>query len=192
MILETATVAELGLGPQGWAGCSEPNRNKLTPPTEARMPRSKPIDGFFTSTLDPAQRSTAWLEFLRAHGERASEKRSLWILVPDREAVLYVISSHQDFKRLADKFPQRWEHPNVSTKNPDYSPNWHTIATCQPTPFHGVHVTAEAIREGLRESRGTPPRFTGWDVETTLWFAWHFAEFERLGRIDENGVLTAD
>lgn len=191
MALITVTVADFGLGAQAWAGPDEPDPNRSLRPMPTPGPRPKPHDGFFTSTWDVGRRSSAWLDFMRVTGERGPEDRMLWVLTPQPEATLYVIDSLADYKRLADEYPQRWNHPNVSSKNPDYAPNWNQIATAKPLPFDGMHATEAGIQAGNVQPPGDP-RFTGWDVESTLWFAWRFIKHELVGVIYDGWTLRKE
>lgn len=189
MALPIVTVGGFSLGIQAWAGQSEPDMNRAITPGPTPGPMAKPQDGFFTSTWNPALRSSSWLDFMRTHGQRDPEGRRVWTLVPDPEASLYVIDSMDDYKVLADEYPQRWDHPNVSRKHPFYSPNWNQIATIILRPFDGVHVTRAAIEGGRAQSPNQHPQFTSWDVESTLWLTWRFTEYQLAGVLGDSWEL---
>lgn len=181
MALSTVTVERYRLGVQAWAGQSEPDKNRAFRLCATPGPRAKPQDGFFTSTWDSARRSSSWLDFMRTQGLRAPDGRRVWTLEPDPEATLYVIDTIGDYKLLADEYPQRWNHPNVSAKNPSYAPNWNRIESGNSKPFDGVHVTNAAIAAGKAQSPNEHPQFLGWDVESTLWLVWRFTGYHPVG-----------
>jgi hypothetical protein len=188
MALSLTTVSEYGLESQGWTGSSDPDPAKIRFPSNTPGPKSKPPDGFFTSTLHPGEKGTSWMTYMKGNVRWTRENRSLWVLEADPEASLIVIDSMEDYRALADAFPQRWDDPSVRT--PAYAPDWFALAQADIS-VNGVHVTDAAVRDATvsAESR---LQLSGWDVESTLWMRWSFISQQHIGRIDTNGNLIED
>jgi hypothetical protein len=184
--LTTITVADLGLAMQGWAGQTEPDQARLIRPSRSPRPTAKPPKGFFTSSWDSERRSTAWLDFMRSTGQRHNEGRWLWTLAPDPDARVYVIDGWNDYRRLADAYPQRYENE----RNPHYAPAWHHVAALDPLPFDAVHVTARATQLASGQGPDDHPQFSDWDVESTLWLAWRLCPQECIGTIASDWTVT--
>jgi hypothetical protein len=178
--LAVLSVREFSLELQGWAGLDTPDPARIGRPTRTEGPRSKPLNVFFTSSLDATGRSTSWMEWL--HTQRSprleTEKRWLFSLLPDPAARLYVIHDLDDYQRLADAYPHRWASPEVHN-HATVHPNWYEIGRLEPQPFDAIHATQAAVEEG----RGGP-RFSGWDVESTWWLTWSFVDVHRIGPLD--------
>jgi len=178
--LPTSTVAELGIGTQAWAGRGEPDCTRSWRPAPDQ-PRSKPVDGFFTSAWDAARRTCPWLDHLRGHGNRGPEGRRLWLLDPDPDARLYVIDGLGAYVRLADEYPRRWDGRVRPTL---YEANWYAMADPDVLPFEGVHAKQTAIENG-------GSRFRGSDIESTLWFRWSFMHVECAGAITDSLAVVS-
>lgn len=173
---------------QVWVGVDEPDSRRFCAPAPSLFPRSKP-SGFFTSTWDPQRNSCSWVDFLQARTADPSARRPagkrVWALQPDPATRLYVIDSLDDFRRLADEFPKRYDNP----RNPSYAPDWNQIALRRPLPLHAVHVTDAAIDAGATQDADDHPMFGGWDVESTLWLEWRLATLGCLGSVDSGWRL---
>jgi hypothetical protein len=183
--LATVGVADLGLGVQACTGDDEFDpRNAVHRPAPTAGPSAKPRDGFFTSSWDGC--SSPRIDPMRQLRMRSGLGRVLWLLVPDPNARLYVIATHDDHERLADTYPRGWD--NASVKNPDRAPDWYRIAGPQSL-VDGVHVTGSAAAGFPRGRRDLRP-FGGWDVESTLWFSYRFARQDRLGALADDWTLT--
>jgi hypothetical protein len=103
---------------------------------------------------------------------RRPEGRSAWILSPDPDAVLYLIDSVDAYERLVEVCPQRYPGLNALPPHAD----WRHLGDSAALPFDGVHATQHAIETG-------DPRFSGWGVESTLWFRWRFSAFVNAGPV---------
>jgi hypothetical protein len=187
--LTTVSVAEFDLGAQAWAGEDEFDPGRVTRPWRTAGPCAKPVDGFFTSSWDGP--SSAWLDYMRAERMRSEEARSglgssLWLLVPQPDAALYVIDSEEDYRRLTNACPQDWNDPNVKVSAP--APNWHRIAGAETT-IDGVHLTERAAASARAGEDLLPLR--DWAVESTLWFAGRLTLQDCLGALRDDWTLAS-
>jgi hypothetical protein len=179
MTLPIVTVAEFHLPIQGWAGRCEPTPSKMERPVGGSG--TKPSNGFFTCTWDPEKRTTAWLAWCRANSKRnpEAEGRQLWTLTLCESATLCVIDSVAAFERLVKVYPDDRSKRGIQLPEP----NWYKMADPVDLAFDGVHITDEAVRTGIAAPPGKG--FTGWDVESTLWFVWSFTSPKHEGLIDK-------
>lgn len=169
-----------GLGEQAWVGVGTPGPGLLTAPAPTSGPRAKPSDGFFTSTFDGSRRSSPWLDLCRSDAFTRPPRRGecLWTFDVEEDALLYVVDSQDDFRRLAEFVPQRYNN----RRDPRYAPDWNRLARREPLPFDGVHVTAKAIADATGQA-AVYPEFSGWDIESTLWLVWRLRRPRCVGRI---------
>ncbi len=179
------TAADFGLGTQGWAGLG-PLDDRSLRPASSPIPRPKPYDGFFTSTWDSSRCTTAWLDYMRSEGNRPTQGRSLWLLEPDADARLYVIDTLDDFKTLADRFPQSYDNPN----NPWYAPNWSRVFDEGRSMFDAIHVTFATVDAGKSVPGTEHPVFFGWDVESTLWLSAKFTDCGCFGALGDDWTIS--
>lgn len=166
--MRIVTVADLGLGVQGWFGPGEPDPTQVFRPGPGPGPQGKPAC-LYTSSWNETSGSTAWVDFIKRYSERAGEDRRLWKLWPSGDASLCIIASVRDYEDLADAYPKRWSGPGSSLL---YAADWCRI------PADAVHVTAEAVGELEDRPGNAQPEFHGWNVESTAWFAWRFLRHE--------------
>jgi hypothetical protein len=187
--LEVVSVAEFGRGVQAWVGPNAPDETLAGRPAPTPGPRAKPADGFFTSSWDG--RSCAWLEFMHAEylgaeGTRSSHGYEVWLLTPEPDATLYVIDSLEDYQRLTDAYPKGWDDAAI----PERAPDWYRISD-PATRIDGVLTSAPAVAAGRMPPEGRELRpFTGWDVESTLWFGWPFVSQEYRGGLRDDWTLA--
>jgi hypothetical protein len=156
--LSGISVAEFGLGIQAWLGAGPFDPRRVEEVAWSTQPIEKPQHGFFTSTWDEECQTSAWIDW-QAKTARASEKRSVYLLLPHPDAVLYVIDGAQDYERLVDAYPQR--RPDIP-RHPQVCPDWGRLA--QDGRFDGIHMTASAV---IDKDLWYAHR---WEVESTLWF----------------------
>lgn len=147
---------EFGLGIQAWLGIGPFDPGRVEDVAWPHQPIEKPQHGFFTSSWDG--RTSAWIEW-QATQERGSEKRSIYLLLPDSGAVMYVIDSPDDYARLVEAYPlRRSDIPS----HPKVCPHWRRLA--ERGPFDAIHMTCAAVADqNLLYARR-------WSVESTLWF----------------------
>lgn len=162
------TVAEIGLGVQGWFGPREPDATQVLRPGPTPGPQAKP-SCLYTSSWNRTTGSTAWVDFIKRYPKRAREDRRLWKLWPRQDARLCVIASVADYEDLANAYPKRWSDQRSS---PLYAADWAQV------PSDAVHVTAEAVVALESRPGNAQPQFHGWNVESTAWFAWCFVRHE--------------
>lgn len=174
--MTVTTVAEYGLGIQAWAGPTKPDYYRSIRPARTGIPTSKPSDGFFTSTWNAKERTSAWTEFMRTQGTRGAENRSLWLLTPDPTAMLFIVENEEDFGSLVEDYASETDGRRTM-------PAWHLLANSETKPFDAVHVTETAA---TASSANPFWKFSGWGCESTLWLAMRFVAFPGCeGRISE-------
>jgi hypothetical protein len=83
------------------------------------------------------------------------------------------------FERLVKVYPDDRSKRGIQLPEP----NWYKMADPVDLAFDGVHITDEAVRTGIAAPPGKG--FTGWDVESTLWFVWSFTSPKHEGLIDK-------
>lgn len=185
MLFRTVTVAEHGLSAQAWAGPTVPSRERFQPPHRSENPIAKPPAGFYTSSLDTAESSTAWTRLhrtLEMARDPKSEGRDLWRLLPALSARLVVIDSLRDYQVLAEKFPKRWRHRHDDLLT---DPDWAVLGELAD----GVHVTARAVDEARHGLDHPAMQIRAWQVESTLWYSWPFTDLTSLGVLQADGSL---
>jgi hypothetical protein len=153
------SVVEYGLGVQAWLGAGPYDPGRVEEVAWPTQPIEKPQHGFFTSSWDDERKTSAWIDWQATQPVRAAEKRTVHLLVPHPNAVLYVIDSPDDYDRLVDGYPQ---HRSDLPDHPQVCPNWERLA--QEGHFDAIHMTAAAV---LDKDRWYAHR---WEVESTLWF----------------------
>lgn len=142
-------------------------------------PCTKPINGFYTSTLDLNSMSTDWSQFMRAANERKDEIKMMSIITPNPTAKVYVINSIDDYSVLANQFPQ---HGSCGA----LAPNWNEIQSLGDGVIDAIHFTRAAVIDEARRGMELRPRFNAWNVESTLWLRPAFDSPVYLGNLDEN------
>jgi hypothetical protein len=153
--LSGVLVAEFGLGVQAWLGTGPYDPRRVEEVSWPTQPIEKPHRGFFTSSWDG--RTSAWIDWQATKPDRASEKRSVQLLIPDPGTALYVVNSPGDFAALSQAYPQRYENPHCEP-----CPDWGRLAA--GGPFDAIHMTAAAVSD---HDLWYAHR---WEVESTLWF----------------------
>jgi len=190
--LPITTVSEFGLGMQAWVGMGEPDPAKARPTGWEEDPRGKP-PGFFTSSWNALDRSTAWLDHLQVN-QRASPSETrrvedgtrVWLLDPNPDARLYIIDTAQDDRRLSDAYPHRY----ANVQNTTVAPHWRQIAEAEPPPFDAVHITSQgAVEEPSWSADGHPP-WLRWEVESTWWMRWRLKPRACVGTVAPDWTLT--
>ncbi len=152
--LLATTVAEFGLGIQAWWGATHYDPRLVAQVAWPNQPREKPHDGgFFTSSRRGY--TSAWIDY-QAKTPRATESRTTYFLQPDPSAVLCVIDSPDDYDRLVETYPQRYDNRN----DPRVCPHWKRLAV--EGHFDAIHMTAVATEHDCRYAHS-------WAVESTLW-----------------------
>ena len=165
--MRVATVANFGLGIQAWIGETVPDSNKLTKPRSTFGPVPKPRDAFYTSSWDSEKRATPWADYMKVNGSRSGANRSVWLLTPRPEAILFIVNDQDDYELLASQYEKRWDEGTASSAIPP-APDWNRIASNeQENRIDGIHVTQLAVDTSdlLNAS---------WGVESTLWLRWSF------------------
>jgi hypothetical protein len=152
----TISVAEFDLGVQAWLGAEIFDPDRVLEVNWPNQPMVKPPHGFFTSSSDGG--TSPWIEYQSRQEKRAGEKRRVYLLDPNPDALLYIIDTPEDYKRLAETYRQRHANPN----NPEICPHWRKLA--QEGPFDAIHMTAAAVADKSLWYASS------WAVESTLWF----------------------
>lgn len=151
-VLRMTTVADQGLDVQVWWGNEPYDPSRVNKGGWPQGARHKPEGGFFTSSR--RSETSDWIEYQKTTC-RATEKRSAQFLLPDPEAVLYVISSPHDYETLVQAYPHR-------QLRPEPCPDWQVFFDTESPD--AVHVTASAI------AQGRPWFAKAWATESTAWF----------------------
>ena len=179
------TAAAAGLGTQAWSGVGDPDPERVPNQDWPAQPNPKPSKQFFTSTWNFSTGSCPWLECQRTwhRNPRGNERlprpgERLWLLDPLPATLIFVIDTLDDFRELAVPYPQRREDNALDTT---LAPHWRHIT--ESAQFSGVRVTENAIEEGKAQLPADQPRFSGWDLESTLWFRWSLTNPRCHGRI---------
>lgn len=187
-----ATAEAAGLGTQAWSGVGEPGPARVPNQEWPARPSPKPDKQFFTSTWNFSTSSCSWLERQRiwhrnpsGGGRLPRPGERLWLLDPVPTTLIFVIDTLDDFKELAARYPHRRKD---NPRDPTLAPNWRHIS--ESAQFSGVHATENAIEAVAAQLPADQPRFSGWDVESTLWLRWSLTNQRCHGRVV--GVWTVE
>lgn len=153
--MRTSSVSDFGLGTQAWLGQTQFDPLRIAGGPWPTQPCTKPPRGFFTSTWDAEQQTSAWREF-KATTPRASEPRKVILLHPEPTAILYVVDCAEDYEKLVEAYPHPYDNPARQA-----CPHWGRLA--QETALDGIHVTADVTADPRC------PCAHSWQVESTLW-----------------------
>ncbi len=139
-------------------------------------PSVKPLDrGFYTSTATSAGCSM-WRAMLGPSGSMLYPRPWFtWEMVVDEDVRVAEITSASKWVDFVCSY--------ALPRNGVVYPEWVKIAQ----EFDAVHLTVPAIVAGQGFHFGTalgiiPPAF--WDVETTFWLRWRFAEAHLIGTVE--------
>jgi len=136
--------------------------------------------GFWTSTWNPVQQTSAWVEWCHANDFDDPYKKSWHLLQPKKTARLYVIDNVLD---LADLLKYHsWVPPRFGKTELAMNPimlrlfrgfDFETLSQF----YDGLHLTAQG-NDLLH--LGHPLDMNAWDCESILWFHWCFSSVERI------------
>lgn len=128
----------------------------------------KPMNGLWTSTLDPTIGS-AWIQLLdKSKVAKEGATFDVYVVRPFKVLRVYELNTVQDFSQLVGTYP-RWttnefQHPyDVEAMARDYD--------C-------IHLTKEGALNLTRCST-----LATWEVESTLWLNWCMA-VQRIGTLE--------
>lgn len=192
------------LGAQLWLG-DDLHQDAFVPATSrppmpgVQKPQSKPAFGLWTSSKVfspiPPGFTSAWVDY-RAENTRAwlnPYEDAWWELTPRADSRVLVIAKPSDFDAYLQQFP--FLPDAMSNKH-------HAIAALfieldfdaiRDGGFDAVHLTYEAQRALHHRYMLEKPDLYTWDVESTVWLTWAFAdvrEVKSITRATHDGEIT--
>lgn len=123
------------------------------------LEKTKPMYGLWTSTYDPAQHTSAWVQY--ANSQRwiyPPSRCSWWLLTPDPTVRVFEIASRADRIRLYEGYGHRGKL-DFETMSQRYDA-LHLAHSCM------TDQDSLLVQE--------------WSCESTLWFRWRFKKVERI------------
>ncbi|WP_207893695.1 hypothetical protein [Tepidibacillus fermentans] len=131
----------------------------------------KPTGGLWTSTYHPIYGSE-WVQYSMNIGGILLPDSEFWdgyLLIPHKNARLFIIDGYQDLKELMDNFKieMKLRNPSFYSPREDFTIDFEKLQK----EYDGIQLT----KKGLAETKTTYPfNLDGWDVESTIWFRWVF------------------
>ena len=142
---------------------------------EEEIFRKKPrhATGLWTSTWRESTQDSAWVAWCQ--GTLGDPYEDSWfLLVPHKDATLFVIDSLQDLRRLMNTYPyESRQAPRLKAMG---SPShfYQGIDFMRlAQDYDGLHLTE---RGNGRLHLSYPLDMNAWDCESTVWFHWCFTD----------------
>lgn len=152
------TLRGADLPPLGWQHATALDVAKIQPVTDSGF--IKPHGGLWTATLtvdaDEVVVDTSWASWCRSEGF-ANPTAPVTVVIPDRDATVYVIDTVADLKALEEAF----YHPSPLGVAMWPQLSWERVAT----ELDSIWLTDA----GQWATRFSQPGLYGWDCETVLW-----------------------
>lgn len=180
------------LGPQVHLGPERPCRRLFEPimMDEVADYRRKPQDGgFWTSSLQFGM--SQWIDWCRANQYGMPEREPWWLLIPQHQGEVIVIQDRQTFDQVHAAYKKPIGFGSINHPGTEYGFDFPKMIR---DGFVGLHVTRDAAaRLAWPEITVGPDGITttqnrllsSWSVESTVWFAWDFAEPTTLDYVPE-------
>ncbi|OYT30497.1 MAG: hypothetical protein B6U95_00190 [Thermofilum sp. ex4484_82] len=142
---------------------------KIKPVRNSLLFSHKPDGGFWTSTFTPdGEYCSDWAEWLVVEYGESTDKSKIkaYVLIPRKDAKVYVIDSAEDYLKLVQKYPRIIRCGTTAV-------DWEKVAK----DYDGVRLTRRGLEE-VASPASLVHRLTqmkvedlyGWDVESTVWF----------------------
>ncbi len=139
----------------------------------------KPLGGLWTSTYNSIFGSD-WVQYSLKTGGILVPETDYWngyLLIPKSDIKLYEVNSYEDLEWLVNKYKIKVKLKNYSL----YAPRIDETIDFEKMQSHwdGIHLTKQGV---IETKKSYPYNLDGWDVESTIWFRWMFANVIKMKR----------